>query len=171
MAAGTESRSSYFLFFPLVLFALIIDIISLPEVLIPFRPDFLSLFVLFFAIFDPRRVNIGCAWISGLLLDFLLGSPLSQNALCLALQIFIILSQFQRFAQFAKWQQIIIIFVVNLLGHVLGYWISHLAGMVSYGGSIVLPSLITALLWPPVCLVCLFLCRSLNIAPNVPREN
>ncbi len=171
MAAGSDSRSSYFLFFPLILAALFVDIIRLPEVLNPYRPDFLSLFLVYFAVYDPRRVGIGWAWCGGLLLDFLTGAPLSQNALCMALQIYLILSQFRRFSQFAKWQQVIIILVVNLLGHVLGYWISHLAGNVSYDGSIVMSSLITALLWPAVVVLCLFLCRSLNIAPDTPKEN
>ncbi|MBU3827424.1 MAG: rod shape-determining protein MreD [Candidatus Anaerobiospirillum merdipullorum] len=171
MAAANDSRSTYFLFFPLLFMALVIDIIRLPEIINPYRPDILSLCVIFFATFDPARVNIGWAWIAGLLLDLLTGAPLSQHALCLALQVFLILSQFQRFALFALWQQILIILVVNLLGHVLGYWISHLAGQVNYEESIAASSVVTAALWPVISLLCLFLCRALNLAPPAHKEN
>lgn len=169
--AAPEAKSSYLLFFPLLLAALIVSIIRLPEALTPFRPDFLSLILIFFAVYDPRRINIGWAWLAGLLLDFLMGAPLAQNALCVSLQVFIILSQFKRFAQFNRWQQVIIVFIVNWLGHGLGFWISHIAGAVTYDTSVTIPAVITALLWTPACWLCLLLCQVLNIAPDAPKEN
>lgn len=171
MPTPIEARSSYVLFFPVVLFSLILDIVRLPEVAAPFRPDFLALSLIFFAIFDPRRISIGCAWIAGLLLDLLTGAPLAQNALCLALQIYLIVTQFKRFALFAKWQQMIVILIVNILGHVLGYWISHIAGKVNYDDNIFYPSIITALLWPAVFYAGIFICKAMNVVPYKPKEN
>lgn len=166
-----QSRSVYFLFFPCVLAGLFLCIVHLPDRADAFRPDLLSLFLIFFSVFDPRRINMGWAWIAGLLLDFLTGAPLSQNALCLALQVYIIAAQFRRFAQFVLWQQMIIVFTVNLLSHVLGYWISHIAGNVSYEGNLLYPAVLTALLWPVVFYLCRLLCSGLNIKPDTPKED
>lgn len=171
MAANVETRSSYLLFIPLLLVALIVDIVRLPEFVAAFRPDFLALLLTFFAVYDPRRIGIVWAWCCGLLVDLLMGAPLGQNALCIALQIYLIMTQFKRFGQFAKWQQMIVILIINMLGHVLGYWISHIAGNVNYNDNLFYPSIITALLWPVVFYAVIFLCKAMNIAPNVPREN
>lgn len=170
MQNPVELRSSYLLFFPLVIFSLIVDIVRLPEVVSPFRPDIMTLVLIFFAMYDPGRFSIGWAWFCGLLLDLLTGAPLAQNALCAAMQIYLISSQFRRFALFAKWQQMIVIYIINILGHTLGYWISHIAGAVTYSANIVYPSVVTALLWPVVFYLVLFLCRAMNIKLQLPRE-
>ncbi len=170
MQNPVEPRSSYLLFFPLVIFALIVGIVRLPEVVAPFRPDIVTLVLIFFAMYDPGRFSIGWAWICGLLLDLLTGAPLAQNALCEALQIYLISSQFRRFAIFAKWQQMIVIYIINILGHTLGYWISHIAGTVTYNTNIIYPSVVTALIWPVFFYLSLFLCQAMNIKLLLPKE-
>ena len=44
-------------------------------------PDFLALILVFWNIFQPRRVGIALAWLLGLLMDVHAGSLLGQHAL------------------------------------------------------------------------------------------
>ena len=66
-----QYRSSYLLFFPLLFIVLILEIVRLPAAASQYRPDILGVMLIFFAMTDPKRINIGMAWISGLLLDIL----------------------------------------------------------------------------------------------------
>ena len=60
-------RSSYVLFFPLLFIMLLFEIIHIPAAVAPYRPDFLATLLIFFVTIDPKRINIGLTWISGLL--------------------------------------------------------------------------------------------------------
>ncbi len=143
-----QYRSSYLLFFPLLFFVLILEIIRLPAAIAPYRPDILGLLLIFFATMDPKRVNIGFAWICGLLLDILSGAPMGVNGLRVAFEVFLIVSQFRHFQSFMLWQQMVIIGIVNLIGSVGVYWICHLIGQSGYNDFFGWSSLVTLFAWP-----------------------
>ncbi|HIV54618.1 MAG TPA: rod shape-determining protein MreD [Candidatus Anaerobiospirillum stercoravium] len=156
-------RSSYLIFFPLLFIMLILEIVHLPALIAPYRPDFLALLLIFFASSDPKRINVGWAWCSGLLLDLLSGAPLGFNALILAFQVYIILSQFKSFISFMLWQQIIIIGIVNLIGHIVVYWAGHLIAQGTYSGNFGWPTVVTMVLWPFMMVLLVALWRVFNI--------
>ena len=141
-------RSSYVIFFPLLFVMLIFEIMHLPASIAAYRPDFMATLVLFFMSKDPKRINVGIAWISGLILDLIAGAPFGINALTVALQVFIVGTQFRHFADFMVWQQMIIIGIVNLVSHIGVYWLGHLIGQSSYTTHFSLQALITLLIWP-----------------------
>lgn len=169
--AQEQRRSVYLVFLPLLLICLIFEIFRLPEVLAAYRPDLLTLVLIYFSVFDPRRVNIEIAWLCGLVVDLLTGAPLGINGLSYALEVYLVVSQFRRFALFAKWQQIIIIALVTFLGQVLGFWVGHLIGQTVYEVSFIGPTATTAILWPAAALVCALLCRSFAVNPAVERKD
>lgn len=156
-------RSSYLIFFPLVFFMLILEIVRLPASIAPYRPDFTGMLLIFFAITDPKRINIGVAWLTGLVIDFLTGATLGINALVLSGQVFIILSQFQHFARFKLWQQMLVIGIVNFICHVGVYWCGHLLGQSSYSTNFTWQTIVTILTWPLIYILCMFLWKSFNI--------
>ncbi len=145
-------RSSLVLFLPVLFIVFLLEITSLPEVVQDYRPDLLSLTLLFFAISEPRKYSIEVAWICGLILDLLTGSPLGVHAMVLALQIYIIISQFKYFAQYALWQQALIIGLVHLIADVIIFWLEHIIGQSNYESTFIVPALTTALFWFPVFL-------------------
>lgn len=162
--SNERQRTSYVIFFPLLFIMLLLEIVHLSAVIAPYRPDFLALLLIFFAISDPKRINVGIAWFSGLLLDFLSGAPIGFNALILALQVYLIVSQFRHFATFNLWQQMVIVALSNLISHIGVYWLGHLIGQGSYTGSIGWSILVTMVFWPIMLGLCLFLWRICNIA-------
>lgn len=58
------------------------------------RPDWVLAVFFFWALAAPERVGIISAWIAGLFLDAILGTPLGLNGICLALATYLA----QRFA-------------------------------------------------------------------------
>lgn len=164
-------HSTYALFVPLVIVSMMFMICRLPEAVVPFRPDLLTLVLIFFAVFDQRRISIEIAWLCGLILDLLNGSPLGFNALGCALQVYLIISQFKKFALFARWQQVIVIALINFIARVLGYWIGHIIGQPDYSVTFVTHTVVTALLWPLVALGCAFLCAVFSVSAVKEKEH
>ncbi len=164
-------HSTVLLFVPLAMAAMMFMICRLPEAMGPYRPDLLSLVLIFFAIFDQKRINIEVAWLCGLILDLLSGSPLGLNALGCALQVYLVISQFKKFAFFARWQQSVVIALVNFIAMVLGYWIGHIIGRPDYSVNFISHTVVTALLWSPVSLGCAFLCGVFAVSAVKEKEH
>ena len=60
---------------------LMLTLMPLPESVDAFRPDWLTLLVIFWAMQMPRSWSIGTAWVIGLILDVTQGTILGQHAL------------------------------------------------------------------------------------------
>nr|MBP8221035.1 rod shape-determining protein MreD [Aeromonadaceae bacterium] len=87
-----------------ILLALLLSILPMPALLDTYRPDWVALVVLYWVIALPHRVNIGTAWVAGLLLDILLGSTLGVRALSMAIMAYVAAMQFQKIRNFSVWQ-------------------------------------------------------------------
>lgn len=129
----------------------------------PYRPDFTGLLLIFFAITDGKRVNVGVAWLTGLVLDLLTGATLGINALVLAFEVYIIISQFNHFVNFKTWQQMIVIGLVSFISHVGVYWFGHLIGQPSYSTNFAWQTLVTMFTWPIIKMICAVLWTVFNI--------
>ena len=88
-----------------VLLALILSVLPLPDLIMPFRPDWLLLTLVYWSIALPHRANVGTAFFAGLLHDILLGSVLGVHALALVIPVYLAASQFQRMRNYSVWQQ------------------------------------------------------------------
>ena len=154
---------------PVLLAALILQLIRLPGFFGDNRPDFMVLALLYFAAIINIRLKIELAWLAGLVLDLLNGSPLGINALLYAAQIYIIGTQFRNFASYAVWQQAIIIGLVNILVNIIGYWLEHIIGQTYYAINFVIPGILMALLWFPVYFICNISSISLGIISPVKK--
>lgn len=171
MVAKEHGRSLIFIFIPLMLVALIFQIIHLSDFMMENRPSLLVLVLIFFSIQDKFRFDIEAAFIVGLLLDLLSGAPLGINALICASHVYIISSQFKRFKQYVFWQQAIIIALINLLINFIAYWLEHIIGQSYYEVNFILPSLFTAILWPAVSFLCQLLAKTFSISLNEEKKN
>ena len=74
-------RRSYFFVALSIFFALVMALMPLPISAEPFRPDWVLLVLMYWSLAVPHRVNIGWAWITGLIIDLAMGSPLGVNSL------------------------------------------------------------------------------------------
>lgn len=150
---------------------LILEIVHLPAAIANYRPDFMGLFLIFFAIADPLRVNVGIAWFSGILLDLLTGAPLSLNGLAIAAQVFVVVSYFRHFAQFAVWQQMSIIGILHLLIFGVMVWFENLIGQASSITTYVYQTGSTIVFWPIMLLICNLIWHFFNIqAASIKKE-
>jgi rod shape-determining protein MreD len=101
----------------------------------------------------PQRVGIGMAWLTGLVLDLVEGTPLGENALALAVIAYLALILYQRLRMYAAWQQAGVIFVLIGINQLLCHWVQTMTARVVPTLMFLLPALVSALLWPSLLLL------------------
>ncbi len=128
------------------LIGLLLSVVPFPHVEI-LRPLFLALPLAYWALELPDKVGMVTAWCLGLAADVLYGTLLGHNALVLTLITFLILTLQQRLRMFPMWQQSLVILVIFGLAQLIQLWLSALTGN-RQSLAVLLPALVSALLWP-----------------------
>jgi rod shape-determining protein MreD len=127
---------------------LLLTISPLPQFMEILRPMWLALLMAFWSLELPQKIGMVTAWLLGLCIDVLYGTLLGQNALILTLITFLVLSLQQRMRTFPMWQQSLIVLVVFGLAQLVQLWLSALTGNRQPTLALLLPALVSALLWP-----------------------
>ncbi|WP_042880459.1 rod shape-determining protein MreD, partial [Aeromonas sp. ZOR0002] len=129
----------------------------------PFRPDWLAMVLIYWALALPHRTNVGTAWVAGLLLDVLLGSTLGVRAMAMAITTYLAAFQFQKIRNFSLWQQALIIGLLSLVGKITVFWAEHLFSRASLNFAYFWSTLTTMLIWPWIFMVLRKVRRRFNI--------
>ncbi|MCJ2373655.1 rod shape-determining protein MreD [Pseudomonas sp. RGM 3321] len=127
---------------------LLLSVSPLPQFMEIFRPLWLALLLTFWVLALPHKYGMTTAWILGLMEDVLYGTLLGQNALILSLITFLVMSLQQRLRMFPMWQQCLVLLVVFGVAQLAQLWLSALTGNRQPTLALVLPALVSALLWP-----------------------
>lgn len=153
---------------PLTLFvAMVLSLVRFPES-VPvqvgyLRPEWVALVLIYWVIALPHRVGIVIAWCVGLLMDVLKGDLLGQHALAFMIIAYIGQNLYQRLRMFTVWQQGLIIFAIVGLNQLINFWIESIAGLAHWSMWVLLPSVVSALLWPWLFLILRYLRRVFNV--------
>lgn len=141
MRVNRESRSLIFL---TLMAAVLLSLLPVPEVLTPFKPYWLAMVLIYWALETRSMISLGLAFLIGLILDILSGSLMGLHALSLVIMVFLVQRFRSRLRFFPPWQQalsvlallvndrIILIWIIVLLGEPLPtwqYWLPPLVGM------------------------------------------
>ena len=129
------------------------------------RPEWVLLFVFFWGIERPDRVPMVFVWFLGLLLDVLQGSPLGINGLCLAAVAFVAWSFYERIRMYSRLQQMVLVFFLALGLETAKGVAGAMAQDVPMSVTLVVPAVVTMLMWPPVAAL---LQRCARPAPEMP---
>jgi len=136
-----------------LLLALIASIIPLPLTIDAFRPDWVLIVLLYWAIALPSRVNVVTAWVLGFLLDVLLGTVLGVHAAAMAVSVFIAADNYQKIRNFSLWQQALIVGVLAALYHLVVFWLQRILTDVVFLPGYLYPVITNLVLWPWVFLL------------------
>ena len=131
-----------------LLVAFMLTIMPLPEGMQEFRPDWVTLVLIYWAMALPSRTGVTVAFLAGLMLDVTHGAILGQHALGLTVVIYIVHLQHQRMRVASLIQQAIVIFFLLLLKQLIVLWVSGIVGRAPDTWLYFMPSLVGALLWP-----------------------
>lgn len=106
-----------------LLLAYLLAMVPFPDWALHYRPQWLAMVLIYWAMALPYRVGIGAAWFAGLFMDILEGSLLGLNAMSLAIVVYITLSLHQRMRMFSALQQSALVLALVGLHMLLVHWI------------------------------------------------
>jgi rod shape-determining protein MreD len=130
-----------------IFFALVMALMPLPISFEPYRPDWVLMVLMYWSLAVPHRLNIGTAWVVGLLMDLASGSPLGVNSLTYSVCIFITASNFQKIRNFSLWQQSILVALFLTLYHLMQFWLNHFLMGIYFSAHYLWPVLTGMLCW------------------------
>jgi rod shape-determining protein MreD len=131
-----------------LLMALALTIAPVPDLMAPTRPEWVLLVLIYWGMAFPRRVGILSAFVAGLLLDVLQHQLLGQNALSLAVAMYLVLQVYPRLRVFPVWQQAVAVALLVALVKLLNLWIRGATGFPPGSALYWSPVLTSALVWP-----------------------
>ena len=131
-----------------VIVAMMLAIAPLPDALQPFRPDWVALTLIYWAMNLPRTYGVGFAWLVGLVLDVAQGTLLAQHALAMSLVVYLTAKFHLQLRVFPVLQMAATAFALLSVYRFVLFWINGVAGIdassVTYWG----PVITGAMLWP-----------------------
>ena len=143
-----RSQGTTLLFWSSVAAALILALVPVPASLELFRPFWLALVVIYWALEEPERVPLGRAFLLGLAFDLLGMNLLGESALRLAVLDFILLRFRSRMRFFPMPQQALAVLALLLNDRVLLIMMRAFSVPVALGPALLLAPLAGTLLWP-----------------------
>lgn len=98
-------RAAGVFFWGSLLLCYLLQLMPLPHAILAFKPYWMALVLLYWALESPDRIGLGVAFMLGLLGDALTGGLLGEHALRLCVFVFIVLRFRARLRFFPMWQQ------------------------------------------------------------------
>ena len=133
-----------------IIVSLMFMVMPLPDWAVPFRPDWVALTLIYWAMMLPRTWSVGTAWLIGIVLDVFQGTILGQHALALCVIVFVTVRFHLLMRVFPMQQLTATVFAILTLYQFILFWINGAAGvevqLVNYWG----PVLTGTLFWPIV---------------------
>lgn len=133
-----------------IIIALMLMVVPLPDAAEPFRPDWVTLTLIYWAMTMPRTWSIGSAWIVGIVLDVAQGTLLGQHALALSVVVFVTVKVHLLVRVFPMQQLAATVFALLALYQFLLFWINGVAGVDAPAIAYWAPVLSGTILWPVV---------------------
>ena len=128
--------------------ALLLQLMPLPQALLPIKPYWVALVLIYWAIEVPERVGLGLAFLVGLASDVITGELLGEQALRLVVLTFIVLRFRARLRFFPVWQQALAVLALLLNDRVVSLMVRGFSGEPMLPLSFWLAPVVGMLVWP-----------------------
>lgn len=140
-------HSGFAIFISLVL-ALVLAMLPMPDWTIWLRPAWVLMTLIYWAMNVPYRVNVGTAFMMGIIVDLLNGTILGEHALAFTIVIYFVNRMHIRLRMYPLLQQGISIFLFVLLYQFVIFCVQGFLGSLPNSPLYWLSSLTSVLLWP-----------------------
>lgn len=131
-----------------VLLAIALTIMPLPASIEAFRPDWVVLMLIYWAIAAPEKYSVGTAWLIGIVMDVAQGTMLGQHALAMCLIVFVTIRFHLQMRVFPLTQLTLTVMALLAVYQFLLFWINGVAGVSAPSTVYWGPVVTGTLLWP-----------------------
>lgn len=131
-----------------LLVALSLEVTPLPADLGAWRPPWLALTAIYWALAYPRRYGLALAWFAGLVLDVLKGGVLGQHALAMTVATWLTLRFHLRLRVFPIWQQTVAVIAIVATHQFVVFWVDGVTGGAELSWQRTTPTIAAVIAWP-----------------------
>ncbi len=128
--------------------AFILTLLPMPDWTVWLRPVWLLMVLIYWVMMVPQQVNVGTAWIIGILLDVLTGTLLGEHALGFTIVAYIVAHMHSRLRMFQLLQQSLSVFFLILLYQFILFCVQGFIGQPPTNWLYWSSSFTSMLLWP-----------------------
>jgi rod shape-determining protein MreD len=128
--------------------AMLVNLLPLTGWVLALRPDFVALVLLYWGIYQPRKVGFLPAFMLGLAMDVADGSLFGQHALAYSVMMFAAIALHRRVSMFDMRHQILHVLPILLVMQLIVLGVRQAAGGEFPGWWYFLSSITGAVLWP-----------------------
>lgn len=143
-----SSRESRTLIVLTVIAAIMLSLLPLPDMIAPFKPYWVALVVIYWALETHDMIGLGGAFLAGLLLDVLSGSLMGMHALSLVIMVFLVQRFRPRLRFFPPWQQALSVLALLVNDRIILIWVTVLLGEPLPTWQYWLPPIVALAIWP-----------------------
>lgn len=130
--------------------ALALSVIPLPDAVVAFRPDWVPLILIYWALAAPERFGLLTAFWMGLAVDTLSSALLGQHALAMLVVVYLSLRFQLRIRVFPIWQMSMTVFALLAIYEFVLFWVDGVAGRTVPSVERWGPVIVGTVLWPVV---------------------
>ncbi|OGT44137.1 MAG: rod shape-determining protein MreD [Gammaproteobacteria bacterium RIFCSPHIGHO2_12_FULL_40_19] len=145
--------TNYFLMIISFLIAMILTLLPLPAFAVWLRPQWIFAFLLFWVLSSPMQCGIGVAWIVGVMVSLVTGTPFAEQAIVFVLLTYLVLKVHPIIAHMLPWQQAGAVALLAILNALLQGLILGFTGHTTHIALYSLSALTTALIWPGLSVI------------------
>jgi len=135
------------------LISLLVTLMPLPDWARPFRPQWYTLVLIYWAMAHPERIGVGAAWMLGLVVDVMTESLPGQHALTLSLVAYIVVKLHAQIRVFPLWQQSVTVMALLFLEPLIATWAMGITHQPPPPAPYWFTPLIGMLLWPWIYII------------------
>lgn len=130
------------------LVAFVLTLLPMPDWTVWLRPAWVLLVLIYWTMVIPYSVNVGIAWMLGIILDVLNGTLLGEHALALTMVIYVVARLQSRMKMFSLLQQGLCVFLLVLFYQFIIYCVQGFIGQLPHGWLFWSSAITSMLLWP-----------------------
>jgi len=139
---------TYFIVFITFLVGLALQILPLPESVQFYRPNWIAIILIYWSMALPNSIRLITAFITGLIVDIMLGNLLGQHSLAFVIVVYINLFFNLRIRVLSLWQQATYVFILLLICQFFIVWVEGITGSNPPIEAFFLPALTGMFIWP-----------------------
>ncbi len=142
-----------FVLFIIFIIAFILEIMPWPIEMQGFRPAWINLLLVYWTLALPQKINVGSAFVTGIVWDLILGSVLGVHALVLSITIYFVAKYHLILRNMSLWFQSILIMGYVAIIRIMIFCVEFLLHNAEFNSQELLGAVISGLLWPWIFLL------------------
>ena len=132
----------------LLLFAVILNVLPLPNIIISCRPPIVLLVLIYCSLAYPNYINLTYAFFSGLILDVLLIMPLGYNALCFTVTVYLIMMYYPQIRLQSSWNKMFSILLILVPFFLTSTVVNNILKINYSIVDVIISILLSIIIWP-----------------------